>query len=203
MKKILSAGILALSSLNCHASGAISSLKVDSDVVYFSTSEAKNTASPACMNNDNAAEWTLSLNTATGKAAYSLLVTALASNRNVSIESAGDCDAAANFERAKGVSIDPVAAPTTGDTGGFTPAFKEVAYGFIQNTSSGSWCRLSLNSNDEQGRPYLKVESYVNGAGRNHCRYSCENGSEVVLTGGLYASSHSEREFFACMIPVE
>lgn len=98
-------GMLLMASTNSFAEGNLTSLKVDSDVVYFSTNEEKPTTSPSCMQAENNNKWSISLNTATGKAIYALLVTASADNRKITVESANDCADYAGFERAKSAEL--------------------------------------------------------------------------------------------------
>lgn len=100
----------SLISCGSFAEGLLTSLKVKNDIVYFSTDEAKTTQSPACMATENSNKWAMSLNTATGRAVYALLVTANADNRKVSVESANDCIDVGDFERAAGLEISPLIA---------------------------------------------------------------------------------------------
>ncbi|KZN68268.1 hypothetical protein N473_07530 [Pseudoalteromonas luteoviolacea CPMOR-1] len=50
--------------------------------------------------------WTLSLNTATGKASYALLVNAFEDKKPISIEGASDCTDAPGYERVKAISVE-------------------------------------------------------------------------------------------------
>lgn len=94
---------LLIIAVNANA-GNLTSLKVDSGLVYFSTDDEKSVASPSCVALDNSDKWTMSLNTETGKAAYAILITATAKNSKVTIESANDCADEIGFERAKSVA---------------------------------------------------------------------------------------------------
>ncbi len=82
------------------AAGTVDFLEVDNDVVLFSTSEAKATSSPACVTPENATKWSISLATQSGRAHYTMLVTALSMGIEVNVETAGDCADMAGLERA-------------------------------------------------------------------------------------------------------
>lgn len=82
------------------AAGTVDFLEVDNDVVLFSTSEVKATNSPACVTAENANKWSISLATQSGRANYTMLVTALSMGIEVNVETAGDCADMAGLERA-------------------------------------------------------------------------------------------------------
>ncbi|GLX78738.1 hypothetical protein tinsulaeT_20780 [Thalassotalea insulae] len=107
MKKLVILG-LSVVSLATVAEGNLTKLKVAADVVYFATDEVKQHGLPACVASASEQEWAVSLNTATGKAMYSLLVTASASNRKITVTSANDCADAVGFERAHSVELGEV-----------------------------------------------------------------------------------------------
>ena len=107
-KTILLTSLLA--SAQVYAAAQINYLNVDSEAVYFSTAEVKPTTAPQCAVAATNDRYAVSLNTKTGRAIYSLLITAMASKQSVSIESAQDCADIEGLERAKGVTIVPVVA---------------------------------------------------------------------------------------------
>ena len=125
--KLLPFLILPLISQTAFAAGKIDYLNVVDDTVYFSTDEVK-ASSPACVLADTANQWTVSLNSKTGRALYSLLVSAMSAEQSVSVESGQDCADISGIERAKGISLQPVAIPVaaSGGTGvqwaGYTDA---------------------------------------------------------------------------------
>lgn len=90
-----------------NAAGSVDFLEVDNDVVLFTTTEAKTGTRPACMSMDNDALWSVSLTSESGRAMYSLILTAMAKGESVglAIESAGDCANADGIERASKVSL--------------------------------------------------------------------------------------------------
>jgi hypothetical protein len=185
--------LLFLMQSTANASGTVDYLKVDEDVVYFSTTDTKTTVSPSCMVVDNADLWALSLTSGTGRAVYSLIITAIAKDAAIEVESAGDCADAQGFKRPSSLAISPSAVIPT-DTSG--AVFKEVAYGFYAKYSGGTYCRITLNSMDEQNTPYLTDVI-------NTC--TCNNGSTLVNIGSLTLSKYNtqQKEYFACMLPVE
>jgi hypothetical protein len=91
-----------------HSAGTVDFLKIDKDIVLFSTTEVKTDASPTCVNAGNADKWAVSLKSESGRAIYSLLVTAMAKDLGLDVESANDCADAEGLERASGVNMIPV-----------------------------------------------------------------------------------------------
>ncbi|MCV2884652.1 hypothetical protein OE749_08085 [Aestuariibacter sp. AA17] len=94
----------ALFTFNSQA-GVIDYLKVDGNTVYFSSSTAKASTSPACVAPENSDYWTTSLTSESGRAMYSLLVTALAKETQFDVISANDCADADGFERAQSINL--------------------------------------------------------------------------------------------------
>ena len=82
------------------AAGNVTSLNVEQQVVTFITSEAKSQSSPACMAAEHANKWTVSLDSQSGRATYSMLITAMSLNIPVNVETANDCADATGLERA-------------------------------------------------------------------------------------------------------
>ncbi|WP_281560848.1 hypothetical protein [Thalassomonas sp. RHCl1] len=89
-----------------YAAGKITYLNVVDDTVYFTTDEAK-ASTPGCVVTENAQQWTVSLNNKTGRALYSLLVTAMAGKQAINVETGADCGDITGIERAKGISLQP------------------------------------------------------------------------------------------------
>ena len=91
------------------AAGQVNHLDVNGNMVVFGTDAAKSAASPACMDAANADKWAVSLNSESGRAIYSMLMTATVTKMAVTVESAGDCADQPGFERAVGVELDVAA----------------------------------------------------------------------------------------------
>lgn len=87
--------------------GTVNFLEVDKDIVLFSTSDTKIAASPACMTEENSELWSISLASDSGRAIYSLILTAMATNDGMalSVESANDCGVMEGVERAEKVNL--------------------------------------------------------------------------------------------------
>ena len=98
MKKTIFS-ILFIASFNLYASAKVSFLSVKNDVVYFSIAADKEQTSPGCVAAENSDLWGVSLLETTGRAMYSIIVTAMAADHEISIETANDCEASAGFER--------------------------------------------------------------------------------------------------------
>ncbi len=104
MKYLVSALSILLFS-HAQAAGTVDYLKIDKDVVLFSTTETNSAASPACVANENTGIWSASLRSESGRAMYALLTTAVAKNMDVVVTSANDCADADEFERAEAVDL--------------------------------------------------------------------------------------------------
>ncbi|GLX78727.1 hypothetical protein tinsulaeT_20670 [Thalassotalea insulae] len=115
MKNTLLAFTLSAFSALSFASSHISYLNVENDTVVFSLSEAKSHTIPSCVSSENQQKYAVSLTSETGRAVYSLLITAMASKQGIAVESANDCAVVSGIEQAMGVSIVPEV-KTTGDS---------------------------------------------------------------------------------------
>jgi hypothetical protein len=94
--------LLLVASLRLNAAGTVDFLEVNNDLVLFSTTEIKATASPACVTSDNADLWSVSLATKAGSAIYSMILTAMANGESMGlvVQSANDCNVRDGIERA-------------------------------------------------------------------------------------------------------
>jgi hypothetical protein len=106
--------ILIVSTFTSFAAAKIDYINVDGDLVYFSTLEAKTSASPSCVISDTQNLWSISLSTSSGRALYSLLATAVAGELAITVSSALDCMDTSGIERAKSIAIAPVSNAATG-----------------------------------------------------------------------------------------
>jgi hypothetical protein len=115
---IVTALVLLCSGSAIASDNKITNIKVDGDIVHFSTSQAKVHTLPNCVATGNAQQWTLSLTSAAGKASYTLLVAAMTDNRSVVVTSANDCADTTGYERAQSIEVgDPIANITRGSSG--------------------------------------------------------------------------------------
>ncbi len=110
MNKWLGTISALLVTANVWAGGEINHLDVNDGIVVFATSETKTGASPTCMATDQADKWAISINSESGRAIYSLLMTAMVTKMTINVESADDCADAEGFERAKRVWLNPAIA---------------------------------------------------------------------------------------------
>jgi hypothetical protein len=188
IKKTLTLLSCLLISTFTFGDGNLTSLKVDSDIVYFSTDEEKIATSPSCMATENSDKWSLSLNTATGKAIYALLITVSADNRKITVESAGDCSDITSFERAKSVELGLSDAA-------YKPKIEDVAYGYRHYYNGKQSCTIHVNSNDTSGSLYLLSLPSSNGTS---C--SCRNGSKMTKTQD---GNNSSSYYFKCVAAVK
>jgi len=103
----LISGLLAVFFCVAPAWGAakVSYINVDGTTLVFSIAEDKTVASPACVLTDDAEKWALDLTSQAGISSYNILLTAVANNLKIAVESAGDCGARDGIERPKSVAL--------------------------------------------------------------------------------------------------
>lgn len=89
--------------------GNINYLKIKGDTVEFSTDSDKSHQLPTCVSSDNSSLYAFSLTSESGRATYSLLVTALSSEQAIDVTSGSSCFADTGIENVDSVAI----APTT------------------------------------------------------------------------------------------
>lgn len=90
-------------------SNTVNFLEVENDTAIFSTSEAKANG-PACVLSEFKDKWAVSLSSDSGRAMYSLIMTALAKSESLqlSVTSANDCGVLDGVERALDVSVQAI-----------------------------------------------------------------------------------------------
>jgi len=88
------------------AAGTVDYLEVNNGVVVFATTEAKTVASPVCVLTEQATKWSISLDTQSGRASYSMLVTAMSMGIPIKVESANDCAVLTGVEQAQRIWFD-------------------------------------------------------------------------------------------------
>ncbi|MCH2058016.1 MAG: hypothetical protein MK214_15665 [Thalassotalea sp.] len=106
MKRIFIPLLTLLTQITALASTSLATLNVDGDVALFTTAEAKTHEIPSCVDQSRKQEWAVSLDTASGKAIYSLLIAAMSGNRAITVESSLDCAGVGSVERAHKVTVD-------------------------------------------------------------------------------------------------
>ena len=107
MKLLPSLTLVLLSSVSCLslASVKISNMALQDNLVTFTTTPAKPDTALACVDSGSKDTWAAAIDTYSGRALYTMLVTAVGENLSLEIESAGDCNAAGNIERPAMVRI--------------------------------------------------------------------------------------------------
>ena len=97
MKYVITILVILYSSSSLAAK--VSYVSVKNDKVYFSTAIAKSHTIPTCVTTENTNKWALNIAEPSGRAMYSILVTAMAANMDLSVVSANDCGAETGYER--------------------------------------------------------------------------------------------------------
>lgn len=88
------------------ANGKVSDLRIESGIIVFEMAETKLHTLPDCTRVESAKEWTLSMQSDGGRAAYSLLLVAMRAGQPVNVESANDCQHISGIERASIITLD-------------------------------------------------------------------------------------------------
>ncbi|MCG7560716.1 MULTISPECIES: hypothetical protein [Pseudoalteromonas] len=90
----------------CYASSQIDSMAIQGDIVQLELVNPAQSRTPAaCVASEYQQHWTLSLNTASGKASYALLVNAFEQQKPVTIQGAGDCQDSPGIERIHSIRV--------------------------------------------------------------------------------------------------
>ncbi|WP_125781899.1 hypothetical protein [Pseudoalteromonas rubra] len=90
----------------CFADSQIDALTIAGDIVHIELASAAQSRLPAaCVKSEHLKHWTLSLNTASGKASYALLVNAFEQQKSVTITGAGDCQDSPGIERIHSIRV--------------------------------------------------------------------------------------------------
>ncbi|MBQ4880066.1 hypothetical protein J8M21_22910 [Pseudoalteromonas luteoviolacea] len=97
--------LFSIFSIHVFSAAQIIQLNVSDNNVRFAIDEEKTHTLPSCAHASKRNEYSFSLNNEQGRAMYSMLITALAGELPISVESANDCLAIVDVERAKGVSV--------------------------------------------------------------------------------------------------
>ncbi|MGJ8682177.1 hypothetical protein [Paraglaciecola sp.] len=140
--------LLSIVAFQAFSSGTIDFLEVDNDVVLFSTTQAKTHTLPSCVTAENANLWSVSLATESGRATYSLILTAMAKGDNVglSIQSADDCGVKNGLERALNVSIQVISQQSEAGLSNRISVYKADGINrvgtLIQISDRGAWVIL-------------------------------------------------------------
>ena len=88
------------------AAGTVDFLEVDNGVVVFTTTVTKVVASPICVLTEHTPKWSISLDNQSGRASYSMLVTAMSMGIPINIESANNCAVLDGVEQAQRIWFD-------------------------------------------------------------------------------------------------
>ena len=107
MKLLLILALLLGCSMPLLANNTITSLKVENNIVYFTTAESKQHSLPGCVGAEQQQIWSLLKDGSGGKTSYNLLLLAASMNIAVAVESAGDCAASAGIEQARSITLLP------------------------------------------------------------------------------------------------
>jgi len=149
------------------AAGTVDFLKIDKDIVLFSTTETK-ASSPTCVATENADNWAVSLKSESGRAIYSLIVTAMAKELALDVDSAGDCADAEGLERASGVNL-AVASTEPNASVPTQQVVKIVGHALIATNNN---CYRVTSAADGAG------VNYILRSGSNNKYCSCQNSIE-------------------------
>ncbi|WP_102796408.1 hypothetical protein [Bowmanella denitrificans] len=185
------------------AGGKLIDLQIDKEVVIFSTTQIKPLPNLACVANDAADKWTASLKTESGRAIYSLLVTALSKNLALEVSGAGDCADKDGIERSEGVKLGISEVPVS--KGNSVGIYKSdgitrigTVVGFVETSRKTKWYYVD-------GQLAMDTKSYVRESGPSTLYYSEANCSGEILLrssgvqflNGRYVKGDTNRIFDA------
>ncbi|MGJ8682180.1 hypothetical protein [Paraglaciecola sp.] len=204
MKKFMKVciSLLLMASMSVHSAAILNYLDVKQGVVVFSFDEAKASTPPACVDTNNANYWALSLDTENGRAIYTLLMTAMASNIPLGIESAGDCDDAPNYERPHKVWFEGTTESSSEQTFETVALLKTVGYGHQYRTGSHGSDRCSVYKTLKNGQNEDYLYSVTLGSGARNC--TCAESATLVTTSYTPSGSNNGhyRKDIQCVIEV-
>lgn len=145
----------------------LTELKVEGDYVVFKTQATKTHEMPACVVPQYKEYWNVDLTTETGRAQYSILVTAMSMKANVIVTSNHNCTNSNGIEVAKSVQItEAIKEVSTVRWAGLTP----TTTGNIRGTLKSRYNALALSSPETNmdefcnrsfpGSRLMKMEDY-------------------------------------------
>lgn len=97
--------LLLFASFGSSAADRINNVSINGNNLLFSTVATKTHSLPSCIDTGQEQLWSASLKSNEGQSIYSMLITAISTEKNITVESADDCNAAQGIERAKAISI--------------------------------------------------------------------------------------------------
>lgn len=103
MKQILLILIFSGISTFAYAAAQINHFEVNNNIVKFMTSEVKVHSTPTCITPDLSEFWAVDIDTSEGRAAYSVLLTAISNGLTITVQTSDEC--LQGVERAESVSI--------------------------------------------------------------------------------------------------
>lgn len=101
---VLVLSVLVLSPQS-YAAAKVNYLKVEGEVLVFSTNDTKEVSGLNCVNTETKSQWSLSLRTQNGQSSYTMLLTAVANDLAIEVTTAGDCKNTFGIERASLISL--------------------------------------------------------------------------------------------------
>lgn len=197
MKLILFTTLLLTLLKLAHASAYINSVRIDGDTVYFTTTALKSHSIPSCVNLQNEQLWSFSLNNHSGRAQYTLIVTAAAKNSPVTVYSANDCQVTAGVERVSSIEImpsQPQQSPSSSQTGQLY-LYKGDGETYIGTIVGSPSENTVLYSDIDDPTSQVRKHVFINTenlyfSGKNCTGYAFVNKSEIKKTilpnGNIY-----------------
>lgn len=87
------------------AKGRVTNLTIENNILVFTSDYALSNLDPACVADPSLSQWAVSLASSRGQSIYALLLTAVANDLPVAIQSAYDCADLQGVERPESISI--------------------------------------------------------------------------------------------------
>jgi hypothetical protein len=208
---------------NTIASGNVDFLEVDGDTVYFSTSGGKSHTLPSCVTPAKSDLWSVSLASDSGRAMYSLILTAMAkgSEMGLSIVSENHCGHVSDVEQAAKINLVAQQSPsnqsqTSGNSGktigmyksdGVTRVGTVVGPVVLSNRSfHDAWHYIDSEPSKGFKTYYARLETWgsayyteQNCIGEVYFDYKMDVPKALKIMDGKYYQRVSEQELFTAM----
>lgn len=176
IKYITFISLLVFSSLVL-ASVKIATMTLQDNMVTFTTLPAKPDTGLACVDSSLKDTWASAIDTYTGRALYTMLVTAVSANLDVEIDSSGDCKDASNIERPAMVRVTAQAVATQPTTSGIN-----IGQKLAELTPFGIHYRRLWSGGERAALDY-HIDKLADGVSSNFPDYYLKDGGSKMKIG--------------------
>ncbi|WP_448566714.1 hypothetical protein [Thalassotalea ganghwensis] len=195
MMKHLFSALLVVFSFHGSVNANINYLNVEANKVTFSLTENKTHSMPSCAITETNQQYGVSLLTESGRAMYSLLITAMSTKQAVSVVSANDCADVDGVERALSVSVEPVIEP---DDIAVVEGIKFVGFGYHYKDTRSPYtshrCTVQLTKKSPNNIDYM----FQQATSSKDC--GCQEGAKLLFQNYGNSDAWGKQTYYACII---